>query len=197
MPVRLTAFFEKGEPLRERSPQHSVSTKGLGPCSSQPGGPFSAKTALVSHPGVRSGSTLRRYDFGQDTNLPLEGAPKWRVSVLAERFAQEAHLLSGLFEHRKYSAHFMQAPDDYDHKRLEEESVWVEARPALLSGRVDRGGVGRRSIRLTSWTRTESQVIIVESTRVACLDTRHTRGRFDSGHLGSRYHPIYDRPSPL
>src|SRR5215204_1854910 len=32
-----TAFLEKGEPLRERSPQHSVSTKGLGPCASQPG----------------------------------------------------------------------------------------------------------------------------------------------------------------
>ena len=41
-----TAFLEKDEPLRERSPQHSVSTKGLGPCASQPGGPFSAKTAL-------------------------------------------------------------------------------------------------------------------------------------------------------
>src|SRR5215208_5399724 len=46
-----TAFLEKDEPLRERSPQHSVSTKGLGPCASQPGGPFSAKTALVgNHP---------------------------------------------------------------------------------------------------------------------------------------------------
>ena len=41
-----TAFLEKGEPLRERSPQHSLSTKGLGPCASQPGGPFSSRTAL-------------------------------------------------------------------------------------------------------------------------------------------------------
>src|SRR5829696_5853144 len=43
---KTTAFLEKGEPLRGRSPQHSVSTKGLGPCASQPGGPFSSKTAL-------------------------------------------------------------------------------------------------------------------------------------------------------
>src|SRR5215203_767626 len=42
----LTAFLEKGEPLRERGPQHSVSTKGLGPCASQPGGPFSSRTAV-------------------------------------------------------------------------------------------------------------------------------------------------------
>src|SRR5919112_1508741 len=41
-----TAFPEKGEPFRERSPQHSVSTKGLGPCASQPEGPFYSKTAL-------------------------------------------------------------------------------------------------------------------------------------------------------
>ena len=44
--LRITAFLEKGEPLRERSPQHSVSTKGLGPCASQPGGPFSSRTAV-------------------------------------------------------------------------------------------------------------------------------------------------------
>ena len=53
-----TAFLEKGEPLRERSPQHSVSTKGLGPCASQPGGPFSSRTAVESNPSwgvVRSG----------------------------------------------------------------------------------------------------------------------------------------------
>src|SRR5215216_1310953 len=43
-----TAFLEKGEPFRERSPQHSVSTKGLGPCASQPEGPFSLKTALIT-----------------------------------------------------------------------------------------------------------------------------------------------------
>jgi hypothetical protein len=42
-----TAFPEKGEPFRESSPQHSVSTKGLGPCASQPEGPFFSKTALV------------------------------------------------------------------------------------------------------------------------------------------------------
>src|SRR5215204_2129302 len=45
-PPATTAFLEKGEPLRERSPQHSVSTKGLGPCASQPGGPFSSRTAV-------------------------------------------------------------------------------------------------------------------------------------------------------
>src|SRR5919112_6287579 len=43
-----TAFLEKGEPLRERSPQHSVSTTGLAPCASQPVGPTSLKTALVA-----------------------------------------------------------------------------------------------------------------------------------------------------
>src|SRR5215217_1184389 len=32
-----TAFLERGEPFRARSPQHSVSTKGLAPCASQPG----------------------------------------------------------------------------------------------------------------------------------------------------------------
>src|SRR5215207_11299017 len=47
-PQSPTAFLEKGEPLRERSPQHSVSTKGLGPCASQPGGPFSSRTAVVN-----------------------------------------------------------------------------------------------------------------------------------------------------
>ena len=41
-----TAFLEKGEPFLERSPQHSVSTKGLGLCASQPREPFSSKTAL-------------------------------------------------------------------------------------------------------------------------------------------------------
>ena len=45
-PTLPTAFPEKGEPFRERSPQHSVSTKGLGPCASQPEGPFYSKTAL-------------------------------------------------------------------------------------------------------------------------------------------------------
>jgi hypothetical protein len=42
-----TAFLEKGEPFQERSPQHSVSTKGLELCASQPRGPFSLKTALI------------------------------------------------------------------------------------------------------------------------------------------------------
>jgi hypothetical protein len=32
-----TAFLEKGEPFRERSRQHSASTKGLGFCACQPG----------------------------------------------------------------------------------------------------------------------------------------------------------------
>src|SRR5829696_3641055 len=53
-PPATTAFLEKGEPLRERSPQHSVSTKGLGPCASQPGGPFSSRTAV--------GKSGNRYD---------------------------------------------------------------------------------------------------------------------------------------
>jgi hypothetical protein len=44
----LTAFLEKGEPFRQRSPQHSVSTKGSAPCASQPVGPSSLKTALGS-----------------------------------------------------------------------------------------------------------------------------------------------------
>src|SRR5215207_5788769 len=48
-----TDFLEKGEPLRERSPQHSVSTKGLGPCASQPGGPFSSRTAVRAPPPAR------------------------------------------------------------------------------------------------------------------------------------------------
>ena len=60
-----TAFLEKGEPLRERIPQHSVSTKGLGPCASQPRGPFSSKTALVgsyrrSHLRILAGSRRQR-----------------------------------------------------------------------------------------------------------------------------------------
>src|SRR5215216_7266786 len=41
-----TAFLEMGEPFRKRSPQHSVSTKGLAPCASPPVGPFSLETAL-------------------------------------------------------------------------------------------------------------------------------------------------------
>src|SRR5215212_3264458 len=43
-----TAFLEKGEPFRERSPQHSVSTKGFVPCASQPMGPSFLRTALES-----------------------------------------------------------------------------------------------------------------------------------------------------
>src|SRR5215203_7326380 len=42
-----TAFLEKGEPFRDRRPQHSISTTGLAPCASQPVGPSSLKTALV------------------------------------------------------------------------------------------------------------------------------------------------------
>ena len=45
---RPTAFLEKGEPFRESSPQHSVSTKGFVPCASQPVGPSSLRTALVA-----------------------------------------------------------------------------------------------------------------------------------------------------
>src|SRR5215207_4515275 len=56
---RSTAFLEKGEPLRERSPQHSVSTKGLGPCASQPGGPFSSRTAVESGGRARLARSLR------------------------------------------------------------------------------------------------------------------------------------------
>src|SRR5215203_5634397 len=44
-----TAFLEKGEPFRERRPQHSISTTGLAPCASQPVGPSSLKTALERH----------------------------------------------------------------------------------------------------------------------------------------------------
>jgi hypothetical protein len=44
-----TAFLEKGEPFRESSPQHSVSTKGFVPCASQPVGPSSLRTALRAH----------------------------------------------------------------------------------------------------------------------------------------------------
>src|SRR5215204_6681526 len=49
-PPGSTALLEMGEPFRERSPQHSVSTKSLAPCASQPGGPFSLKTALNAPP---------------------------------------------------------------------------------------------------------------------------------------------------
>jgi hypothetical protein len=45
--IRTTAILEKGEPFRESSPQHSVSTKGFVPCASQPVGPSSLRTALV------------------------------------------------------------------------------------------------------------------------------------------------------
>src|SRR5215204_7670511 len=48
-----TAFLEKGEPFRERSPQHSVSTTGLAPFASQPMGPSSLKTALEAGRGRR------------------------------------------------------------------------------------------------------------------------------------------------
>src|SRR5215204_2697684 len=58
-----TAFLEKGEPLRERSPQHSVSTKGLGPCASQPGGPFSSRTAVVWQLSIHD----RAYRLGTTT----------------------------------------------------------------------------------------------------------------------------------
>jgi hypothetical protein len=43
-----TAYLEKGEPLLERSPQHSASTKDLGLCASRPGEPFFLRTALAS-----------------------------------------------------------------------------------------------------------------------------------------------------
>src|SRR5215203_4068621 len=66
----VTAFLEKGEPLRERSPQHSVSTKGLGPCASQPGGPFSSRTAVGGPQAPRAAP--------QTTSPATRRAKRWR-----------------------------------------------------------------------------------------------------------------------
>src|SRR5215211_6284625 len=71
-----------------------------------------------------------RQGIRQGAQPPLEGAPRREAPVLAEHFAQGAHLFGGLFEHRKELAHLVEAPYDHDHKRLEEEVVRVEARPA-------------------------------------------------------------------
>jgi catechol 2,3-dioxygenase-like lactoylglutathione lyase family enzyme len=66
-----TAFLEKGEPCRERSPQHSVCTKGLGPCASQPGDHFLENCSNVLEdlrrrlPGCTPAATLWRSASGR------------------------------------------------------------------------------------------------------------------------------------
>jgi hypothetical protein len=92
-----TAFLEKGEPLRERSPQHSVSTKGLGPCASQPGGPFSSKTALGlpragSKPLPRvveslSGASVGRFEMLPDPGLGPDPYLKGLTLLVEQRLA--------------------------------------------------------------------------------------------------------------
>src|SRR5215204_468595 len=81
-----TAFLEKGEPLRERSPQHSVSTKGLGPCASQPGGPFSSRTAVDA---PWRGPLPRRPPFAHGPYVvpPWSRGPSLRMRVLSPRFS--------------------------------------------------------------------------------------------------------------
>jgi hypothetical protein len=96
--------------------------------------PKDAVLSLVIRDPISVDRALRYYISFYETSEKYRDA---YVLVLFEeaQFAQVAHLLSGLFEHRKRSAHCMQAPDDYDHKRLEEESVGEEARSASLSGK--------------------------------------------------------------
>src|SRR5215216_706043 len=79
----LTAFLEKGEPFRERGPQHSVSTKGLEPCASQPEGPFSSKTALRPRPsGGDCYGELRRISIPRTpVNKPLVGIARVQAAI--------------------------------------------------------------------------------------------------------------------
>src|SRR5918998_4328440 len=56
------------------------------------------------------------------------------------------------------------------------------------------GGLGMRSIRPISWTRTVSWAIMGGPPRVACLDTRHPRRFLASEQVLMRF-SIYDRPS--
>src|ERR671914_9070 len=56
------------------------------------------------------------------------------------------------------------------------------------------GGLGMRSIRPISWTRTVSWAIMGGPSRVACLDTRHPRRFLASEQVLMRF-SIYDRPS--
>jgi hypothetical protein len=85
-----TAFPEKGEPFRERSPQHSVSTKGLGPCASQPEGPFYSKTALEALKAwceVRTGKTPGPSDVAEEWMRPCRA--RWGCDLSMGRTLEQ------------------------------------------------------------------------------------------------------------
>jgi hypothetical protein len=88
-----TAFLEKGEPFRESSPQHSVSTKGFVPCASQPVGPSSLRTALEAFSAKvkklnRPGRLERR--LGRDGKGDYAALPRLLVAATRDGLQAQA-----------------------------------------------------------------------------------------------------------
>src|SRR5215204_4562159 len=104
--IGATAFLEKGEPLRERSPQHSVSTKGLGPCASQPGGPFSSRTAVKAYEDGKTvaytplGRRRLRVSSGPEAlNTPIQaGALDVMKAIACAVYARRSEVSTGDLE---------------------------------------------------------------------------------------------------
>jgi len=76
--------------------------------------------------------------LGECAKPPLEGAPRREAPVFAQQLAQGAHLFCGLIEHRQQLAHPMQAPDDHDHQRLEEQGLGVDVRASSAGSARER-----------------------------------------------------------
>src|SRR5215203_4840151 len=66
--------------------------------------------------------------LGQSLQAPLEGALGRKVPSLRKQLTHFLHLLGVLLEYREQFAHFMQALDDHDHQRLQEQPLGVEDR---------------------------------------------------------------------
>ena len=121
--------------------------------------------------------------LGQSSEPPLEGAPAGQTSFLLQQIPHHAHLLCGLFEHHQKFVHFMQVSYDHDHKRLDKQFLGVEVGSSARAIRGGGGGVGMRSTRRSSCTRTLSWVIMSEPPRRVYMDTHHPRRFTVSGQL--------------
>src|SRR3712207_6530221 len=68
--------------------------------------------------------------FGQAFEPPLEGAPAGEASLLTKQFAHHLHLRCRFVEDRQELSHFVQPPDDRDHRSLQEKLLRVNGGPS-------------------------------------------------------------------
>ena len=104
-------------------------------------------------------------------------------------------------EYRQKFAHLMQRSYDHVQQHFEEQAIREDRRPG--ERRAGGGGVGTRSTRRISCTRTVSWAIMGAPPRVASLDTRHPRGLCASSEAPTqaalfmtRPHLTYASPHP-